>query len=399
MSLSEEKLLILKMLEEGKITSEEAAKLIDALESGAKQSTADNTSRQQRTASYQDEVFRMREKINEWRKDFKSNYNQKDFDRMVEDFATKAEKLGKNLAATTFGIVDKMVDFVGSYVDTNSFNMFGSYKIIDRSFETVAAEGMDISIEGVNGNILVKKHLDNKIIIRSKVRSPLENADAILVFNEAGGAASLVLNKIGNISVSHEVFLPVVKFKNIKLETTNGRIYVEDSLSEAFNAVTKNSHVELMGVNSDRISVNTKNAKIQISYVIGRDIDINTNNSIIDVKHIKARNIKAITMNGRILVENVQNHEGTQEISLDLKTTNGGIKVNMNDMDNKGYKVRAKTTNGGINLLIPEMLYHNMNRQGAGTNFVEAESTGYDGFTEKVFINAETSNDYIEIVK
>ena len=405
MSVNEEKMLILKMLQEGKITSEEAARLLEALDGGQKQSAYENTSRQQRQQQQQqppnfhDEIFKMRERVKEWRKDFKGSYNQKDFDRAVDEFSAKAEKLGKNLASTTFGIVDKVIDFVGSFVDTNAFNMFGDYAVVERTFEAAAFEGMDVDIEGVNGHILIKKHLDNKIIIKSKVRSPQNNADSILMFSETGNAASLKLNKSGDISVSHEIFLPAVKFNNIKLETSNGKIYVEDSISEAFEAVTRNSHIDLMGVRSDKINLNTKNARIQIGYVVGKNIDINTNNSVIDIKHVKSESIKAVTMNGRISVENAQNFEGSQELNLFLKTTNGGIKVNMNDMDNRGYKVKAKTTSGSINLLIPEMIYHNVNRHETGSSFVEAESSGYEGYAEKVNINAETINGFVEVVK
>jgi len=398
MSINEEKMFILKMLEEGKITSEEAAKLIEALE-GNEKSSAKEEPRQYKKASFQDEVSKMRERIHEWKKEFKASGKNNDFDRMVEDFASKAEKVGKNVAAATFGVVDKMIEFVGSYVDTNSFNVFGNFNVIEKSFEAAAVEGMDINIEGINGHILVKKHLDNKIVIRSRVRSPLNNADAILMFNETGNTVSLKINKTGNISVAHEVFLPAVKFKNIVFETTNGKIYVEDSISESFDCKTRNSHIDLMGVRSDIIKVNTKNAKIQVSYVIGKDIEINTNNSVIDIKHVKAQSLKAATLNGRISVENAQNYEGVSEMELALKTSNGGIKVNMNDMDNRGYKVKAHTTNGGVNLLIPNILYHNVNRPGPGVNFVEAESSGYEGYAEKVNISAETVNGYIEIVK
>lgn len=399
MSFSDEKMLILKMLQEGKISSEEAARLLEALEGGAKQTAGENNTRQQKQPNFQDEVSKVRDRLYEWKKEFKNNYNQKDFDHMVEEFATKAEKVGKNVASTTFGIVDKMIDFVGSFVDTNAFNIFGSYKVVDKTFEAMAADGMDIAIEGINGHIMVKKHLDNKIVIKSKVRSPLNNADEILMFNDSGNTVSLKLNKIGNISVTHEVFLPALKFNNIKLETVNGKIYVEDSMSASFESVTRNSPIELMGVNSDKISVNTKNARIQLSYVIGKDIDINTNNSLIDIKHVKAANLKAVTMNGRIFVENTQNHESSPDMMITLRTTNGDIKANMNDMDSRGYRVRAKTTNGSINVLIPEMIYHNVNRQGAGGSFVEAESNSYTGFAERVFINAETINGYIEVVK
>jgi MOSC domain-containing protein YiiM len=84
MSLSEEKMMILKMLQEGKISTEDAAKLLEALERGAaQQPQGENTSyRQQRPQpNYNDEIAKMRERIHEWKNDFKKNYNQKDFDR------------------------------------------------------------------------------------------------------------------------------------------------------------------------------------------------------------------------------------------------------------------------------------------------------------------------------
>lgn len=154
-----------------------------------------------------------------------------------------------------------------------------------------------------------------------------------------------------------------------------------------------------MGVNSEKVNVSTKNAKIQISYVIGKDIDINTNNSVIDIKHIKTERLRAVTNNGRIMVENAHGYDNSNEMDMELKTTNGGIKVNMNDMDSRGYKVKAQTTNGGINILIPEMQYDSVNKNGYTGSFVEAESKGFEGYPEKVFIIAETKNGYIEIVK
>lgn len=399
MAYSDEKLLILKMLQEGKITSEEAAKLLEACEAGQKQSAGDFGGKNPKQSAFNDEMSKMKDRINSWKNDFKSNYNQKDFDRMIDDFSSKAEKLGKNVATTTFGIVDKMIDFVGSFVDTNSFHVFGSYNAVEKSYEAHVNEGMDLLVEGINGNILVKKHTGDQVIIKTKVRSPQNNVDSILAFEKGDTFISLKLNNPGNVSVSHEVFLPAVKLRNVKFETSNGKIYVEDTAAESFETATRNNNIDLVGVNSDHIKVSTKNAKIQISYVIGQDIEINTNNSVIDIKNIKAGNLKALTVNGRILVENVQTITDSQEINMTLKTTNGGIKVNMNDMDNKGYKVKAQTTNGDINLLIPELTYHSASRQKAGVSFVEAESNEYSKYPEKVSINAETINGYIEIVK
>lgn len=400
MSVSEERMLILTMLQEGKITSEEAAKLLEALEGGTKQGTAENTTKQNRQqADFSEELGKMKERLKEWKKDFKKEYNEKEFDKIIDDLSSKAEKVGKNVAATTFGIVDRVIDYVGSFVDTNSFNIFGSYTAEDRSFEAAATDSMNLDIEAVNGNILVKKHLDDRVIIRSRVRSPINNADSILLFSKMEDGLSLKINKLGNISVSHEVFLPALWFGAVKLETSNGKIYVEDSKSDSLEAITRNSNIELMGVNAETVKVDTKNAKVQVSYVVGRKIDITTSNTVIDVKHVKTQEINAITTNGRVLVENVQSYEESSDVNMNLRTTNGGIKVNMNDMESRGYKVRGRTTNGSINVLIPEMIYHNVNRHGMGGSFVEAESSGFEGYPQKVTVSAETNNGFIEIVK
>jgi len=398
MSISEERILILKMLEEGKITSDEAAKLLEAIEGGGKKDEDEGVKKQNKI-NFNDEVSKVKDRLNEWKKEFKKNYSQKDFDRAVEEFTKRAEKVGKNLAYTTIGFADKIVDFVSSFVDTNSFNVFGKYKATDKVFEVDnVTEGMELYVEAINGHILVKKHTDSKIVIRSIVKSPEENAEEILDFGQNEGAVSIKYNKIGNISISHEIFLPAVKFKSIKLFTKNGKIYVEDSLAENFEAVTSNSNIDLMGVTGDKVNAATKNGRINFGYIIGREININADNSVIEIKQVKTANLNAVTKNGKILVENVHNYKGEPDINMNLKTSYAGIKVNMNDMEKRGYRFKGETTNGEINLLIPEITYHNISKQ-MSKNFVEAESSGYEGYENKVNITAETYHGYIEIVK
>lgn len=401
MSISEERLLILKMLEEKKISSEEAAKLLSALEEAPKQENTENFNYKKNSKNnFADEAAKVRDRVNQWKKDFKSNYNQADFDNMIDDFANKAEKLGKNVASTTFGIVDKVIDYVGSFVDTNSFNIFGNLQTVQKNFEIIPEGDATLEIAGVNGTVVLKKHLDPKVVIISRIKSSAPNGEGVVTFsNDPQNVSVKVNNPAINISVSHEVFVPDSKFKAIKIDNSNGKIYIEDTFSEEITATTKNAHIELMGVNSDRISVNTKNGRVQLNYIIGNKIDINTTNAVIDVKHIKVQDVSAVTNNGRIAIENAQNLAGDIDMNMNLKTSNGGIKVNMNDMDNRVYKIKAHASNGAINLLIPEILYHNVNRQGVTGSFVEAESKDFETSAGKVTITCETVNGQIEIVK
>ncbi|MDP4121403.1 MAG: DUF4097 family beta strand repeat-containing protein, partial [Bacillota bacterium] len=207
------------------------------------------------------------------------------------------------------------------------------------------------------------------------------------------------LNNPVNMSVEHEIMLPASKIKEIKISTSNAKIYVEDSAADTLQAITKNGQIELMGVKCGKIILNTKNAKVQASYVTANEMEINTTNSPIDIKHAKIVNLKAFTTNGRITIEDAQNNNDSPEIGMFVKSTNGRIKINTSDNENKGYKIRALTTHGHINLLIPDMLYKNIGKQGFGGSSIETESNNFDTFEKKVFISAETSNSYIEIGK
>jgi DUF4097 and DUF4098 domain-containing protein YvlB len=420
MSISEERMMILKMLQEGRINSDEAAKLLEALDASEKKANAGPGGpgfggpgahggpgcppphfHRRPQYNYYDEAAKFRERINEWRRDFAKNYNQKDFDKMVDDFSAKAEKVGKEVASATAGMVDKMVDFVGSFVDTGAFNIFGNCVLVEKTYEAPAVEGSSLELQATNGPITVKKHQEDKVLIKAKIRTPQNNADNVLAFDNSSDTISLKLanNEAFNLSVSYDVFVPAVKFNKLVLETKNSKIYVEDTLSEEFTSITKNGMIDLTGVNSSKVNVDTKNAKVAVNYLIGKEVRITTKNAAIELKNIKAEKLGAYTANGKILLENLQTVDGAEEIELMLQTKNADIKANMNDTDNKGYRVKARTKNGGINLLVPNLLYRNSpDVEGFGKQ-AEAETENFSNAPQRVTIYAETHNGYIEVIK
>ncbi len=410
MSISEERMMILKMLQEGRINSDEAAKLLEALDANEKKASAgpcgpgpgfEHHTHHHQRPQYYDEVAKVRERINDWRRDFSKNYNQKDFDKMVDDFSAKAEKVGKEVASATVGMVDKMVDFMGSFVDTGAFNIFGSCVLVEKTYEAPAIEGTNLELQGTNGPITIKKHEEDRILIKAKIRTPQANAEDVLAFDNSNGTVSLKLAKSDsfNLSVSYEVFVPAVKLNKLILETKNSKINVEDTVSEEFSSITKNGAVDLTGVTSNKISVDTKNAKVVVNYLIAKEISLTTKNSLIDMKNLRTEKLGAYTANGKILLENLQAAEGSTEVELMLKTKNADIKANMNDAEDRGYKVKARTSNGGINLLIPSLLYRNSPDAGGFGKQAEAETENFSNAPQRVNIYAETLNGYVEIIK
>jgi hypothetical protein len=120
---------------------------------------------------------------------------------------------------------------------------------------------------------------------------------------------------------------------------------------------------------------------------------------MIDIKNLKAGKFAATTTNGKILLENLQANDNAAEIELVLKTKNADIKCNLNDTEDKGYRMKARTTNGGINLLIPNILYREIPKTDGSGKQVEAETENYNNAGIKVNVIAETQNGYIEVIK
>ena len=293
------------------------------------------------------------------------------------------------------------MDFIGSIIDTGAFNIFGSFATVEKTFEAEAVEGTTLELQATNGPISVKKHGENKILVKAKIRTSQSNAENAIAFLNENGTVSVKLANPDtfNLSVSYEVFVPAVKLNKLVLETKNGKINVEDTLSEEFISVTKNAAIDLTGVNGGKVTADTKNAKITVSYLIGKDINISTQNAAIDIKNLKTEKANVSSTNGKITLENLMSLENTDNVELTLKTKNADIKANMNDSEDKGYKVAARTTNGGINLLVPNLLYRNAPKVEGFARQVEAETEGFSSATQKVNIYAETQNGYIEVIK
>lgn len=185
MSIGDERLMILKMLEQRKINSDEATKLLDAVERNKKGES---------------------EKI-------KVNLNKK-----VDEFSTKVEKIGKNIAAGTVGVADKIMDFVENFIETNSFNLTQNYNIYEKIFQfSNVSENTDLLIEGLNGKIILKNHSLDCITVKSIIKSQKNSLEEIISIVESDNKIALQVNNTLNVSVSHEVLLPNIRINNIEL--------------------------------------------------------------------------------------------------------------------------------------------------------------------------------------
>ena len=402
--MKEEKLMILSMLEEGKITTEEAIKLIEALE---------------------DMEIPKDENI-------KDDKNQESKKQESSSFKFNSlEDIGADISNAFLNMFNGLKDM------GESFGLKTNYETIydDLNMDISHLEHPNLDLRSVNGsiqlrpanseNISIKVHCQHKKGLFGK-NEPYFNfflADNTVVFKP-------IYNN--GISIKLDVFLPEKEYGHILLNSTNGKIDVDklkvqtlesttsnspinilyiDSKdiilstkngkiesqytnSESFKAYTTNSSVLLTYVNSDDLDIKTANGRIDGNQVAGSNLICKTSNGSINLKDISFNKVQLTTSNGRITCDEID----TKRAELvNLTTSNGSIHSKVKDF-HKEIAFDLETSMGSIKLESPNLVYTKDEQSGLGLKKILAHTANFNGEDDNLEFVASTSNGSIQIL-
>ncbi len=403
--MKEEKMMILTMLEEGKITSEEAIKLMEALE--------------------EKEIFEDENKEQSNRKSKKTEEES----RFKDKFNT-LEDIGSDIGNALSNMFDGIKDF------GTSFGLKYNYDIINTNLEIDLKDTTSPSLDlrGINGDMILRP--TNKDILSIFVTCQYKKG--LLIANEPYFDFNNIDDKItfnpkynSNISIKLEVSLPEKKYNEIKLNTSNGKIYASELNSNSMNCITSNSSIDILGGNIELLDLTTKNGKIEIKDMVSSSIksyttnsgiyltNINsstidaktgnskiilnniksdnvickTSNSTIDAKSIDAPYITLTTSNGKIILSQINTYNARE---ITLITSNSSIISDISEV-NKEVLFDLETSMGNINLDLPNLVYTTNKQVNLGLKKIVAQSTNYDINNDHLNFVASTSNGSIKI--
>lgn len=359
--MSEERKMILTMVEEGKITSEEAIELLDALE----------------------ENF-----IN----DGFSDYKEKEVKNIEVDFK---DNLGANIG-------ENISDMVHSIVDMGlSFGNWGPSQTTDITLEKDIShiENPQLYFKATNGSIKVIPWDKNNILLnvsyKHRKNTDLKN-NSFYNFIEDGNRiifepTSLKKFKISSIKL--EVFIPKKNYDEIYLTTSNASISIEDIYTNKLNCNSSNGKIVLENLNSQYIDATTSNGSFIFNNIDCKDLIATTKNGMIKLDSIKGENIKVNTTNGKIILENIL---GENINVLDMNTTNGSITTSFSYYPENMY-LDLKTSVGSINIDVPDLVYKNHIQDKSNPKRVVAHTINFNENKEHLKILARTFNGPIKI--
>ncbi|GAF65650.1 hypothetical protein BTS2_2548 [Bacillus sp. TS-2] len=302
----QEKKMILKMIEDGKITAEEGIKLLEAMESGEKQSKSKESTNSEYLST-----------------DVNWDEGEEYRERNRETSSTASNKLADFFDTAIKKIKDFDLDF-----------NFGSSVNVDHVFQhtSVSPHSIDVSLENGSVDLLLWDEEDVRIECKAKVYRVRDTDEARKTLLEdttfkVDDNKLLFHTKSKSIKVNTIVYLPKKKYEHIKLYTFNGQISGDDLDVKTLNVHTLNGPIYMNHVASKKVHAETVNGAIQLKYA---------NIELVDAKTVNG----AITATGKIQ-------------DADLETVNGTITYDLDPLSDPSY-LDAKATTGSIHLSLPE---------------------------------------------
>ena len=297
-------MMILTMLEEGKISSEEALKLLDAIDD-----IPDELSK---------ELI-----ITEEEKGEKKVNIEKTMDKVEKTLKEQGKKVGD------FGvdIGNKISGLFGSMKDKgNSMNFWGNYETVNTTLEKDISH-IDVPIldlKSVNGGISLEPWDKDSLLIKvtcNYKKGLLDENSIFYDFYEEDNKMVFRPTFTSNVGIKLNVFVPTKKYDNITLNTSNAKIEVENITLDSLTCSTTNSNININSIDGRDIKLTTKNGKILMEKINSSIILANSTNSNILMNKINGKKLFVSTKNGKIYMDE------TIAEQIDGVTSNGSIEV------------------------------------------------------------------------
>ena len=319
--MREEIELILEMLEEGKITTEDSAKLIEAIQK------PEDDEQYETVNEVMDNMAEMTKHINAMSAKVGKEIIDS-FESAGEDHSKKIEKIleypltaDSDIYISTTGKLrflkldgEKSKIKVSVRLDGEDFDKF------DKIVKINHGDGFKLEVSGYDKPVFIEVYLPD-----------------------------IQFNKVVGIGRNGKIEFDMINAEFLKLTSTNGKIVGSNSKVEKISLATTNAKIALETCYGEELDVATTNGKVSVSEcVFEDDIDIATSNGIINLVDTAGANFSLATANGGIRLEDNKLNK------CNLATSNGKIFIKNNDVYNdRVISIQAATSQGNITVLVP----------------------------------------------
>lgn len=399
--MSSEKMMILKMLEEGKIDAAEAARLLSAVEGGTVKPQP-HTYEKPSAPKPRPEPY----SGNNQRKSAPPTDTERTLDNFTNDLSKKFETFARDMEPKIYKFTETVADATGKVADKISKTLAspppssparptasaspaapksGYANMTERIFEAVVTPGYnELNFSGLNGDVLIQGYNGDKISARIYYRA--KKAGAPIEIMKLGNKYFLNYEEDDFEKVCIDAFVPGQMFNNIVVATINGQINVSALEPDYLSVSNLDGATTLKDIVSENIKMDCSNGTLKLENLRGVNAKIENFNGNVSALGIDIQNLSLITANGSLGM-NIAYFNTYAEYVWAVETSNAKMTLNLPSSPDLGYHLKAHATFSNIKIGLTGLSYI-VNDPA----YVEAKSINYDRAAKNIKLSLETSN-------
>jgi len=330
--LMDERKRILKLVEDGTISADEAINLLEALSKQKESAQAIPPStyvepvqkqgqEQQSTYEQQDQ----KRKATGFEELFGKLGNNKKMDELLHELRHDLSEFSGRMMTLMNTTLSKVKDFDVEFP-------FGEKVEFDKNYVFNVEEVRGFEIDIPNGRVTIEKGSEPTIQVEAQVKT--SKVESELVTMERFTDRFVVL-KDDKIEITTQS-----KMAHVAL-----RILVPEKHYDLFVIRLLNGSISLNTVDAKLIKVKTYNGSIKVEDVNFGHADLQSANGSIEARGISGDDLEAETANGRVYIDGAVRE-------VEAESVNGHVVVTTTS--SKPHKVKARTVAGSVELYVPK---------------------------------------------
>jgi len=372
--MSEETRIVLQMLSAGKISADEAADLIKALQDKNAEPKLEPLNALGVALGDLERHARLQAKVVARQTKERLRYEVREAADALKEHIHEAKEMVRE-SSNSGGVLG----VIGNLFDKLQSPNFSWHESLTGEVE--AGSNTKVVIEGVNGRIEVLPsnesiwRLETEKCVYARDRAEAEAKAKNLYAVESGAGLLRISAKqvFGQSSMVHfRLLWPAARLCDLELRSVNGSIRACLTTMGSVRIGTTNGKVELQG-EAERAELSSTNGRVLMAGC--------------------AKSITASTVNGGLRVLCPVPREGEWQLS----SVNGSIKVELGENAELGTKIVLSSAQGGLTCELPA---HELDRQHSPTGFTPSRkmvATKRGAFANWLLVNAKSVNGRVRV--
>ncbi|MCL2403914.1 MAG: DUF4097 domain-containing protein [Defluviitaleaceae bacterium] len=432
--MQNEKMMVLKMLESGKITTEEASRLLQSVDAGgtvpASTGTASTPPPTPYTApsppptSYSIPSSQQNPNSHspatppspstpphsptgsysggsQGRSDAHSILDDmgRRFDAFAKDWEPKLKKATATVAEKIVGGVDRISKSLSDHTPPpqHTYGTPSPYAhkpkpsttapggLTEKNIEMLVEPGYnELNLSGQNGDVRIKGYNSDKITARISYKA--KRAGAHIELMKLGNKYFLKYEPDDFEVVMIDAYVPERAFSVIRLDGINAQLDCSTMAADEIAVSNANGNTRLSGLAAGNLKADSSNGRFIVSNIAADSAVLENVNGVMEADELDISKLSLTNYNGplSLLMSNFARHE---EYLWNVETGNAKLNMNLPTLPDLGYHIKAHAAMSEIRLGLTglQFLIHE-------PSLVEARSVHFDKSARRVKMAVETSN-------